>query len=103
MIAINRDLALEIAEKHLNEMNPDMWGGEGDAPSNFDERICTYEIGSDYAELYVSFYYDKNEQMWCHYCELRDKDTEEDLLRPISGYGVDSPINLADSIMDACN
>ena len=39
--------------------------------------------------------------MWCHYCELRDKETGE-LLQPISGYGIDSPMNLADSIMDAC-
>ena len=101
MTTINSNLALEIAEKHLNEMNPDMWSGEGDMPSSFDERICTYEIGSDYAELDISFYYDEDEQMWCHYCELRDKGTEE-LLQPISGYGIDSPMNLADSIMDAC-
>ena len=42
MTAINSNLALEIAEKHLNEMNPDMWSGEGDMPSSFDERICAY-------------------------------------------------------------
>ena len=94
------ELALEIAEKHLNEMNPDMWSGEGDMPSSFDERICTYEIGSDYDELDISFYYDEDEKMWCHYCELRNKETG-DLLNPISGYGVDSVCNLADSIMDA--
>ena len=102
MTVINRDIALEIAEKHINEMNPDIWNGEYGVPSSFDERICTYEIGSDYAELDISFYYDKDEQMWCHYCELRDKATEE-LLQPISGYGIDSILNLADSIMDACN
>ena len=54
MTAINSNLALEIAEKHLNEMNPDMWNGEGNMPISLDERICTYEIGSDYAELDIS-------------------------------------------------
>ena len=102
MINVERDLALEIAEKHLNRMNPDMQSREGDAPSSFNERICTYEISSDYAELDISFYYDEDEQIWCHYCGLRDKETEE-LLQPISGYGIDSPMNLADSIMDTYN
>ena len=102
MTTINRNFALKIATKHLKEMNPDMWNGEGDTPSSFDERICTYEISSDYTELDISFYYDEDEQIWCHYCELRDKETEE-LLQPISGYGIDSVLNLVDSIIDACN
>lgn len=100
-VSISPELAREIAQKHLNKMNPDKWDGTGDRPASFDERICTYEIGSKLAELDVSFYFDEDADMWCHYCELREKDTEY-LLQPISGYGVDSFLNLVDSIEDAC-
>jgi len=36
-----------------------------------------------------------------HYCELRDISTSD--LIPLHGYGVDSPGNLADTIIDICN
>lgn len=94
-----KETALNIATKHLLKTNPDNWNGEGDRPESFKSTIATYPVNDD-TELDISFEYDK-EDGWYHLCELRDKESEE-LLAILSGYGVDSPQNLADTISDIC-
>lgn len=91
--------AMMIAQEHLQEMNPSSWDGTGVQPTSFNPIICTYPI-DDTSELDISF--EKDEQgKWGHLCELRDNESEE-LIEIMSGYGIDSPQNLADTISDIC-
>lgn len=76
--------------------------GVGNKPENFNTLIKTYDIGSPEMELDISFEYIKKEKEWQHYCELRDKQDEE-LIIPLHGYGINSELNLTDTIMDICN
>ena len=103
----SEEKARRIAEDFLSKANPTNWNGVGRRPKKFDTRIYTYNIDSiNGNELDISFeYLDKDaapdEPGWTHYCELRDKETE-DLMIPMHGYGIDSPQNLIDTIMDVC-
>lgn len=93
------DRAMEIAQEHLHLMNPTMWDGQGERPAAFNPIINTYSIDED-TELDISFEKDDDEG-WMHLCELRAK-VSEDLLEVLSGYGIDSPQNLADTVSDIC-
>lgn len=86
--------SIDIANMHLHKANPSMWDGTGTRPSDFNQRIGTYNVDSN-MEVDVSF--EQENGVWLHYCELRDKETEE-LLDVVHGYGVNSPQNIADSI-----
>ena len=98
--------ARRIAEDFLTKANPTNWNGIGRQPKEFDTRIFTYDIDSvNGNELDISFEYLNEDESdisgWTHYCELRDKDTE-DLMIPLHGYGIDSLQNMIDTIMDIC-
>ena len=99
---ITREFAENIAKDFISKMNPTSWNGQGERPMQFDTRICTYDFGSPLVELDISFDYNYNEMEWEHYCEIVDKKTE-DLCVPLHGYGIDSYLNLADTILDICN
>jgi len=92
--------AAEIAQAHIQKANPTLWDGTGNRPADFDSRIATYPIDQD-TELDISFEYEKGDG-WLHLCELRDKHTGE-LLELLHGYGIDSPLNLSDTIEDICD
>lgn len=93
------DKGMAIAQEHIKKMNPSSWDGTGNQPVNFNPIICTYSI-DDVSELDISF--EKDEQDgWIHLCELRDKESEE-IIDILSGYGIDSFQNLADTINDIC-
>ena len=97
--------AERIAKDFLEKMNPTNWNGNGRKPKSFDTRIVTYDIDSiNGNELDISFDYVNDVDMkgWTHYCELRNKETE-DLMISLHGYGVDSFQNLVDTIMDICS
>lgn len=99
-----REKAEKIAIDFLTKMNPTNWNGNGRKPKTFDTRVTTYDIDSiNGNELDISFDYldDGDMKGWTHYCELRDRVTE-DLIIPMHGYGVDSVQNLTDTIMDIC-
>ena len=93
------DKAMGIATAHLRKMNPSSWSGSGSQPDGFNPVICTYQINND-TELDVSFEKDPKDG-WYHLCELRDRQSGE-LLEILSGYGIDSLQNLADTISDIC-
>ena len=98
--------AKEIAEDFIHKMNPTNWDGTGEMPEGFDTKIVTYDIDSKNGnELDISFEYLEEDESdvsgWTHYCELRDKETE-DLMIPMHGYGINSVQNLIDTIMDVC-
>lgn len=98
---INNEIAIKIADEFLREMNPEMWGGQGERPSSFDTRIWVMkDISPDYPgeELNISFDYDDKDG-WLHLVELVD--TESNVaIDVLHGYGVDSPQNIADTISD---
>lgn len=103
---MNRTEAERIAKEFLNETNPDMWNGKDGKPDNFDTRIFTYDIQSaNNNELDISLEYEENPETgkkeWTHCCELRDKGNG-DLIEIQHGYGIDSVLNLTDTILDIC-
>lgn len=89
----------KIAEDFIKTMNPTNWDGAGDKPDDFNILIKTYDTKNPDMQLDVSFDYDTEDEEWCHYCELRDKESG-DLIVPVHGYGVDSIFNLRDTIED---
>lgn len=101
---MNDESAKIIANDFLSTMNPENWNGIGEKPKSLNTLIKTYDIGSESVELDISFEFCKEDNSWEHYCELRDKQTG-DLLVPLHGYhgyGIDSPQNLIDTILDVC-
>jgi hypothetical protein len=98
---LTRKHAEQIAKDFLTTMNPTSWDGNGTSPKEFDKRIKTYDFGSPFVVLDISFEYDDNEG-WYHLCEIVDKGTAE-MYEMLSGYGIDSYLNLTDTILDICN
>ena len=89
------DTAYNIAKEHLEKANPSMWDGDGPMPSDFQQNVFTYSI-DDLKEISINFALDANAG-WLHCCKLREKDTSKTLYA-ISGYGIDSIEDLADTI-----
>lgn len=97
---MTREKASMIANDFFKDMNPAFWNGQGDKPLTFDERIWECEL-SEYDDLDISFYYDDIEAEWVHCCEIVDKQSNE-MTEMLTGYGIDSMLNLIDTIMDIC-
>jgi len=100
---MNSKQAEQIARDFIGQMNPELWDGVGKKPQSFNTLIVTYDINSKNSNvLDISFEYNKEEKTWEHYCELRDTHTE-DLVIPLHGYGIDSILNLTETILDICS
>ena len=93
--------ATKIAEEFLKKVNPDMWDGTGEKPESVnDTAIKRYDL-SKYNYLDISIEYNEEDKCWNHCCEIVDK--EDDMMSEIlSGYGIDSKLNLIDTILDLC-
>lgn len=91
--------AESIAKEFLSKMNPSLWDGNGAKPENFMEIIWECQLTVD-IKLDISFQYDE-EDGWFHCCELVDNHSDE-MLEILSGYGIDSVLNISDTIMDIC-
>ena len=89
----------EIAEDFINTMNPTYWNSVGERPKEFNILIKTYDTKDPEVQLDISFDYDTEDKEWCHYCELRDKESGE-LLKPLHGYGIRDVENLTNTIID---
>ena len=103
---ITRKWAENTARDFLTKRNPDKWRGKGEKPPNFDTMCCTYDFGSPYVVLDVYFEYDEIENEWCHVCEIVDKKPDGKhvgMCERLSGYGVNSHLNISDTILDICN
>ena len=100
-MSMDQKRALEIAEIHLQKMNPTRWDGTGARPSGFDNRIATYVVDQD-MELDISF--EKEDDGWTYYCELRDSG-DETLLGLLHGKGgdINSSQSLAEIIVEVCS
>lgn len=91
--------ALEIANQFINEMNPTLWDGNEPMPQ-IDQRIWEDNDTFDDISIQLSFT-DNDIDVWCTYVELVDKVTDT-MIECQTCYGIDSPQNIADSIMDLC-
>lgn len=104
---ITYEYAAQIARDFLIKRNPTNWDGEGKRPDKFDTMCCTYDFGSLYVELDIYFEYDEEDKEWCHVCEIVDKDTDDSgyvgMCERLSGYGINSYLNVVETILDICN
>ena len=96
---MKRNKATVITNAFFIDMNPDFWRGEGDKPESFKDYPWRYQL-TDEVDLEITFVFDE-EDGWHHCCDLvyKSDDSSFDVL---SGYGIDSVLNLTDTIMDLC-
>lgn len=103
---ITRKWAEDTAKDFINKRNPINWDGNGKRPVELDIVCCTYDFGSPYVELDIYFEYDKYDKEWLHVCEIVEKKSDcgtVAMCERLSGYGVNSYLNIADTILDICN
>lgn len=97
---MKRETAEKIAKDFLNQMNPEMWDGNGEKPESVNTKIWEYDL-CEHDFLDVGIEYNNEEKTWEHCCEIVDK--KSGLMTEIlHGYGIDSYFNLADTIEDIC-
>lgn len=89
---IKYDGAMRLALRHLRNHNPDMWDGVGQMPKSFDRFDAVYRI-DDGHQIRISS--DVRFGEWMHIVEYV---VCGEVSSQITGYGIDSPQNLADSI-----
>lgn len=96
---MTREKATRIVNDFFNDMNPILWNGEGNKPESFDERPWECKI-VDGINLEITFANDEVDG-WHHYCDLvfTSDNSSFDML---SGYGIDSPQNIIDTVFDLC-
>ena len=96
---MTREKANIIANDFFKYLNHDFWNGNGKKPTSFDERIWEYEL-SEYDWLDISMYCNEDDE-WVHCCEIVDKSSDT-MTEMLTGYGIDSILNLVDTILDLC-
>lgn len=96
---MKRETAEKIVKNFFNQMNPDMWSGNGNRPISFDDRAWQYPLTNE-VSLELTFV-NNEEDGWCHYCDLvyESDNVSFDML---SGYGIDSVQNIIDTVLDLC-
>lgn len=94
-----RAKANTIVNDFFRDMNPTFWNGNGNKPSTFDERGWQYPL-TEKTYLEITLVYDDIDG-WHHCCDLVDAESN-DSLDMLSGYGIDSALNLVDTVMDLC-
>lgn len=96
---MTKEKATEIVSEYLKDMNPDIWDGNGNRPTSFDDRAWQYSLTNE-VNLEITFV-NNEEYGWCHYCDLvyASDNTSFDVL---SGYGIDSVQNIIDTVLDLC-
>ena len=93
-----RARANTIVNDFFRDMNPTFWNGSGNKPSTFNEGIWEYPLTEE-THLEITFAYDDVDG-WHHYCDLVDTKSN-DSVEMLSGYGIDSALNLADNSSDS--
>ena len=95
---VRRKYASAMANAYLQRMNPCNWDGRGDKPSDVDTSAMSFDIPGDFQRrLDISMDIDDGE--WCHLCQLVDTKSNR-VIEYEHGYGVNSVLNLADTIED---
>lgn len=96
---MTKEKAKLIADSFLDDMNPDLWNGEGNKPKSFNEMIWDYPI-SDTVNLEVTFGYDELDG-WKYYCDLV-YESDNSSFAEQSGYGINFPHNITNTILELC-
>ena len=65
---MKRETAEKIVKDFFNQMNPEMWSGNGNRPTSFDDRALQYPLTNE-VNLEITFV-NNEEDGWCHYCDL---------------------------------
>lgn len=104
---VTREMAELWAEDFLSNRNPEGWDGRsGKQPNTLNRLCCTYDFGSPYVVLDVYLEYDSDDGEWIHVCEIVDKEPSNgtvSMCERLSGNGINSYLNIADTILDICN
>ena len=95
---MTREKAKNIVDAFFKDINPTFWNGKGNKPKTFREETWEFNLTDD-VSLEIVFTQDDEE--WNHYCDLVYTSSGESF-DMLSGYGIDSPLNLIDTIMDLC-
>ena len=93
-----REKAENIVNDFFKDMNPIFWNGKGNKPQTFREETWEFNLTDD-VSLEIVFAQDDEE--WKYYCDLVYTSSGESF-DMLSGYGIDSPSNLVDTIVDLC-
>lgn len=96
---MKRETAEKIVKDFFNQMNPEMWSGNGNRPTSFDDRAWQYPLTNE-VNLEITFV-DNEEDGWCHYCDLV-YESDNSSFDMLSGYGIDSVQNIIDTVLDLC-
>lgn len=96
---MKRNKAIRIVNEFFEDMNPTYWDGIGKKPELFKEDIWEYPLTKN-VHLEITFVYDDIDG-WHHYCDIVDNNSN-DSIEMLSGYGIDSALNLVDTVMALC-
>lgn len=96
---MERCFASNLVNEFFRDMNPGFWNGTGSKPSSFSEGIWEYPLNGN-EHLEITFAHDDTDG-WHHFCDIVDTKSN-DSIDQLSGYGIDSPLNLVDTVMDLC-
>jgi len=96
---MKRETAEKIVKNFFNQMNPDMWSGNGNRPISFDDRAWQYPLTNE-VNLELTFV-NNEEDGWCHYCDLV-YESDNSSFDMLSGYGINSVQNIIDTVLDLC-
>lgn len=96
---MTRAKANAIVNDFFRDRNPTFWNGRGSKPSTFNEKVWEYSLTED-IHLEITFAHDDVDG-WCHCCDLVDTKSN-DSIATLSRKGMDSAIDLVDTIMDLC-
>lgn len=94
---MTRERAEAITNEFFKDMNPTFWNGTGNKPDIFREETWETKLTND---VRLEIVFSKDDE-WNHYCDLVHA-TSGESFDMLSGYGIDSPLNLTDTIMDLC-
>lgn len=98
MRKVERKRAESMAKAFLAAANPSNWDGKGEKPKSLDLRVTSFRL-PDAKNVRLDISIEQDEGEWCHYCEVVDI-TNNCALEVLHGYGIDSYLNLADTILD---
>lgn len=96
---MKRETAEKIVKDFFNQMNPEMWSGNGNRSTSFDDRAWQHPLTNE-VNLEITFV-NNEEDGWCHYCDLV-YESDNSSFDMLSGYGIDSVQNIIDTVLDLC-
>lgn len=91
--------AIATAYSFIKDMNPDFWDGNGKKPDSFKDYPWQRSLNED-VNLEITFVYNEIDG-WHHCCDLV-YESDNSSFDMKSGKGIDSILNLTDTIMDLC-